>query len=83
MFFFLKFPEIFKYVVYYFLDMRSKGMFIGFFVYLVFGAYLLNFPFEFVQIPEMISKFDSWIFFIGGILLVFGGINFLRASKNF
>jgi len=52
-------------------------------VYFIFSLYFLNYPFSFIKIPEAVAKFDIWIIFIGGILLLFGTINYFRASKRF
>ncbi len=51
-------------------------------LYLILGAYFINYPFNFVSIPEYISKFDIWIIFAGGILMLFGAINYFRAKKR-
>jgi hypothetical protein len=59
----------------------GASRFFIFLIFLVFAVYLLNVPFSFVQIPEFLIKADKWIIFIGGILLVFGGINYLRLSS--
>ncbi len=52
-----------------------------FLVYIVFGVYFLNYPLKYFKIPEMISNFDIWIIFAGGILMLFGAINYFRASR--
>ena len=49
--------------------------------YLILGAYFINFPFNFFSIPEYVSKFDSWIIFAGGILMLFGAINYFRLKR--
>ena len=49
---------------------------------LIFGLYFLNFPFQLVKIPEVVSSVDPWIIFVGGILIIFGAINYFRMSKN-
>ncbi len=50
--------------------------------YLVLGIYFINIPFQFVKIPEYISKFDEWVIFAGGILMLFGAINYFRVKRN-
>ena len=49
----------------------------------IFAAYLLNFPFSFFKVPESILKFENWIFFASGILVLVGMVNYLRASKRY
>jgi len=50
--------------------------------YLILGVYFISFPFNFFSIPEYVSKFDSWIIFAGGILMLFGAINYFRLRKK-
>ncbi|MBU0894087.1 MAG: hypothetical protein KKF48_04315 [Nanoarchaeota archaeon] len=63
--------------------MRSMAKMIIFVVYLFFGIYFINYPFEIVKIPAFISTMESWLLFIGGILIIIGGINFFRASRGY
>ena len=51
-------------------------------VYFLFGLYFINMAFVFVAIPEVVSGLDKWIFAIGGILLLGGGVNYWRAGAN-
>ena len=53
-----------------------------FLIYLILGAYFINYPFNFISIPEYISNFNSWIVFAGGILMLFGAINYFRVKKR-
>ena len=53
-----------------------------FLIYILFGVYFINYGIEFYTIPEVISEFNKWIIFAGGILILFGGINYLRTSKK-
>lgn len=46
-----------------------------FFVYLIVALYFLNAPFGIVPLPDV----NEWFIFIGGILLIFGGIKYLRS----
>ena len=55
---------------------------IGFFVYLIFGLYLLNSSFSFITMPAFIQSIESWLILISGALVIIGGINYLRASKR-
>jgi len=49
-----------------------------FFVYLIFGIYFINAPFNFIP---MLPKLGEWVIFVGGLLLIFGGIKYLRVTK--
>ena len=60
----------------------GKGGLIGFLVYLILGLYFINSAFNFITLPEFVSNVDKWIMFFGGILIIVGGINYLRASKK-
>ncbi|MFW6225724.1 MAG: hypothetical protein ACOC3V_02040 [bacterium] len=53
-----------------------------FLFYILIGVYIANISEEFFIVPEFIYDFNSIILFIGGILLIIGGINYLRISKN-
>jgi len=52
-----------------------------FLAYLVLGAYFINVPFNFFSIPEYVLNFNSWIVFAGGILMLFGAINYFRLKR--
>ena len=54
----------------------NKIIFLG--VNLLFGLYFLNYALGVIKIDEIISQFDPWIIFVGGILIIFGAINYLR-----
>ena len=55
---------------------------IGFLVYLVFGLYFINSALEFITLPGFLDSIDKWILLVGGILILVGGINYLRAGKK-
>lgn len=55
---------------------------IGFFIYLLIGLYLLNYPFNFITMPGFIISIENWILFIGGILVIVGGIKFLLSPRH-
>jgi Mg2+ and Co2+ transporter CorA len=61
---------------------KKKVNFIVVVLYLIFGVYFVNFPFQLYPIPEIVSKFDSWIIFAGGVLILFGAINYFRVKRN-
>ena len=49
---------------------------------LVFGGYLINFSIKFIKVPEFVSPYDPWILLVGGILIVFGAVNYLRVLSR-
>jgi len=53
-----------------------------FILYLIFAAYFINYPLNFLNVPEFFSTFEPWIIFVGGILVLIGGIEYLRANKG-
>ncbi|MFC1710585.1 hypothetical protein ACFLZJ_00280 [Nanoarchaeota archaeon] len=61
--------------------MKKRHGVIIFIIYLIFGLYLLNSPFQFIEIPETFSSFNNWILFVSGILVIIGGINYLRLGR--
>ena len=62
--------------------MKTKGV-IWFIVYLIFGLYFLNITFGIIIIPEIIKGFENLIFFVGGFLIILGGVNHIRIGlKN-
>lgn len=63
---------------------RNTGLKTVFFVInLIFAIFFINYPFNFFKIPETIMKFENWIIFVGGILILLGAINYMRASKRY
>ena len=61
----------------------SKIGIIGFVVYLIIGIYLLNVPFGLIPMPGFIQGINEWIVFVGGVLVVIGGINYLRTGRGY
>ena len=53
-----------------------------FIVHLIFGLYLINITFNFLIIPEIVSSVDKWIFLVSGLLILFGGFNYLKLKKS-
>ncbi len=49
-----------------------------FLVYFVFGLYFVNYPFNYFEFPELILVYNSWIIFLGGILILIASFNFLK-----
>jgi len=52
-----------------------------FFIYALFGVYLLNIGLEFVKIPVSFATASKWIIFVGGGLLIFSAIRFLLTRR--
>ena len=61
--------------------MKNKGM-IWFLVSAIFGLYFINFAFEFVTLPNFIINMNKWIILGGGVLIIIGGMNSLRAKPR-
>ena len=61
--------------------MKSQSRIIFFLIYLLWALYLINYPFNFVQLPGFFSSLNNGIIFIGGILVLIGAFNFLRTSR--
>ena len=55
---------------------------VGFFIYIIVGVYLLNYPFQIISLPGFIDAIDRWLIFIGGILVIIGGIKYLFSSRH-
>ena len=61
---------------------RGGGKGLIFFIDLILGLYFINFGFQFIAIPALISGMDKWIIFLGGIFLIISGISFLKTNRN-
>ena len=61
----------------------GKFVVVGLLVYVAFALYFINMAFSFIIIPEIVSNLNQWFLAIGGFLLFAGGINYLRAGKNY
>ncbi len=59
-----------------------KGGIIILVVYLFFGVYFINYAFNFITLPEFVNVIDKWLILVGGLLILFGGINFFRARRG-
>ncbi|MBM3228480.1 hypothetical protein FJZ20_01150 [Candidatus Pacearchaeota archaeon] len=53
-----------------------------FFIYLLFGIYIINLGFDFFSMPLFIVSINKWIVLIAGFLLIFGGILYLKPTKG-
>ena len=60
---------------------RRGGSFLVFFIYLIFGAYFINYALNFIPIPSAIDPLNKWIIFVGGILVIFGAVNHFKLSR--
>ena len=60
---------------------RGGGGFLFIIMYLIFGAYFINYAFNFIPIPAVITSINKWIILAGGILIIVGAINHLRINK--
>lgn len=58
--------------------MKQGEAFIVFLIYLVFGLYFVTSSLDLVTFPDFMLKIDRWIILVGGVLIVIGGINYLR-----
>ena len=52
-------------------------------LYIVFGFYFINYPFNLITIPKFISQYDLWLILVGGVLLIFGAVNYFKAGKKY
>lgn len=50
-------------------------------LYVVFGLYFLSYPLDLFTLPETFSNIEPWLVFIGGLLILFGGINYFKARR--
>ena len=58
----------------------KRGHIIIFLIYILSGLYFINAAASFYVIPDSVLQFESYIVLVGGILLILGGINYLRVS---
>jgi len=60
----------------------ASGRMVLFLVYLILGLYLINFAGNWVVLPTFDSSINNWIMAAIGVLMVIGGISYLRAASN-
>lgn len=60
---------------------RRGGTLFFLILYLVFGAYFINYALNFFPVPAAVNPFNKWIILAGGILIIIGAINHLRLSR--
>lgn len=52
----------------------------SFLFYLIIGLYLINLSLNIIVLPNFIISIERWVVFLGGLLTIAGGINYLRAG---
>ncbi len=57
---------------------RGGNKLVFFLIYLVVGGYLINIALKFYKIPEAITNIEIYIIGFAGLLVILGGINYLR-----
>ena len=60
----------------------GKVVALGFIIYLIIGLLLINFSLNIFEII-FLNSIEKWVILIGGVLVIAGGINYLRASRNY
>ncbi|RLG11422.1 hypothetical protein DRN69_07785 [Candidatus Pacearchaeota archaeon] len=51
-------------------------------LFLLVGLYFINSSFNFINLPEFVTKIDKWINLIGGIFIFIGGFYFWKSDKE-
>ena len=62
--------------------MKRSGLFVIFIVYALFGLYFINSKMPFYVLSEKMLIAHSWIIFVGGVFLIFGGLKFLMSKAT-
>ena len=52
-------------------------------LFLVFAAYLINVPLNFISIPEVIKKYEDWIVGVGGLFVLWGMFLYYLKYKKY
>ncbi|GBE19906.1 MAG TPA: hypothetical protein ENG87_02935 [Candidatus Pacearchaeota archaeon] len=50
----------------------------GFLLYLIVALYQINFALGLINMPNFIVSIEKWIILLGAILIIMGGIKYLR-----
>jgi hypothetical protein len=58
-----------------------RGNYFLFFIYVIFGAYFINYAFDFIKLPSVIVSMNKWIIFVGGVLIIIGSFNLLKSKR--
>ncbi len=60
-----------------------KGMNVFIFLgFLILGAYFVNFPFNFMKVPEFVLQYNAWIIFAGGIFMLLGALYYFKSKRR-
>jgi len=52
-----------------------------FLIYLVIGLFLLNIQLNILTLPEVVTKIENWVVFIGGVLVIIAGVKYLMTPR--
>ena len=74
--------KIFKCVFFICTMARANGKTFIFILYVLLGVYLLNVGLQFVNLPEFLLKLNKWIVVVGGGLLIFESLKFLKQTRK-
>ena len=58
--------------------MAKTGKILFFVLHLILGIYLINNSLSFYVISEQVALFNKWIFLAAGVLVIFGGFNYIK-----
>ncbi len=73
----IPFKKVFKYrkII---LFMKRGFAVTGFLLYLIVALYQINFALGLINMPNFIVSIEKWIILLGAILIIMGGIKYLR-----
>jgi len=63
--------------------MAKNTKLLFFVIYAAFGVYFINLLIKFFKNPEFLAKVDAWIIFVGGVLLIFAGLQSLMKKRTY
>ena len=61
---------------------RGGNRLLFFLIYLVVGGYLINIALKFYKLPAAITSVEIYIIGFAGLLVILGGINYLRVPQK-
>jgi len=61
---------------------KKKRFFVIILLHLIFGVYLINYSLDIISMPGFIRSLDKLIILVSGVMVLFGGINYIRYSKT-
>lgn len=56
---------------------------IFFIIALIFAIFFINYPFAFFKVPEAILKYENWIIFVGGVLLLISAVVSIMKRRTY